>query len=191
MGIKLPDIKCQTIQTFLHFCCSNEQHLNVTYADLTVASVIGEQQHFTSSFYCGPSMSGQSPASFNSTGNRRNELRNVCNNHMNAAGRWLTCCLVLQLLSVVIRRSHHVFLQCVIFHDKKPKTLLRMRCLHFSRCTEPEWRVNYNAGVQSKHRYAAFKKSCNDMKWLQVLLYLHVRNIFPRGFVTAETKAIY
>lgn len=106
----------------------------------------GTQQHLTYGFCCGPCMSGQMPPSTNSSGNWLNELCNVFNHHMNVTGGWLTCFLILELLYAVIRRSNIIYLVWVIFHDKKPERVSReiIKSLHFSRCTEQEWRANYN-----------------------------------------------
>lgn len=127
-GVILGENSFQTLnlrhnrQTFLNVCslyAAFKLHLLLSLVWCLCYKRRAGTQHLSYGFYGGPGMSGQKPASTNSTVNRLNELCNVCSNHMLVMASDSPF-LILKLLSVVIRRSNIILLEGVIFHDKKP-----------------------------------------------------------------------
>lgn len=65
---------------------------------------------------------------------------------MSVAAKWLTCFLILELLSVVIKRSNVICLKCVWARAavrQRSYFMIRKRS-HFSCCTEQGRHLNYN-----------------------------------------------
>lgn len=65
---------------------------------------------------------------------------------MSVAAKWLTCFLILELLSIVIKRSNVICLKCVWARAavrQRSYFMIRKRS-HFSCCTEQGRHLNYN-----------------------------------------------